>query len=204
MKEETWFEKLGYKQNPFMIKPYAFEDTLRGYAPHIRKVNAGLKRGRVVFIEGAYGVGKTSVLKQIINEFKGRRKLIYYSANRGDGGVDFDALIHGRAGFFGKLFGVKPKELILMIDEAQKLTQKDCENIERLADEGYFKSIVLVSDDMIFFHRVCCITGKVGVYKEFLKVAACKVIDRFYHIIRDDILPFIFQPVCYHLYCGVF
>jgi chromosomal replication initiation ATPase DnaA len=148
MEEKTWFEKLGYEQNPFIIKPYAFEDNLQGYRSYIKKVNSALKRGRVVFIEGDYGVGKTSALKQIIDEFSGKRKLIYYSANRSDSGVDFETLIKGRAGPIARLFGIKPKQLILMIDEAQKLTKHDCEKIEDFIDEGYFKSVVLVSDDI--------------------------------------------------------
>lgn len=148
MTEQTWFEKLGYDNNPFMIKPYAFEDTLQGYRPYIKKVNLAINRGRVVFIEGDYGVGKTSVLKQVINEFKGQRKLIYYSANRTEGVIDFDGLIKGRAGPIARLFGIKPKDLILMIDEAQKLSRHDCEKIEELVEQGYFKSVVLVSDDM--------------------------------------------------------
>lgn len=162
MEEKTWFEKLGYEQNPFMIKPYAFEDNLQGYKSYIKKVNAVLKKGKVVFIEGDYGVGKTAVLKQIINEFKGKRKLIYYSANRGDGGVDFDALIKGRAGPIGRFFGIKPKELILMIDEAQKLTLHDSEKIETLIDEGYFKSVVLVSDDMRKMNMTAGLKRRIG------------------------------------------
>lgn len=162
MAEKTWFETLGYKQNPFMIKPYAFEENLQGYKPYIRKVNSTLRRGRVVFIEGDYGVGKTSVLKQIIDEFKGKRKLIYYSANRSEGSVDFDMLIKGRAGPIARFFGIMPKQLILLIDEAQKLTLHDCERIETLIESGYFKSVVLVSDDMRKTNMTAGLKRKIG------------------------------------------
>lgn len=146
--EKTWFEKLGHKTNPFMIKPYAFNDELHGYSEYKNKVISTIKNGKAVAIQGEYGVGKTSLLKQVIDEFKGQKKLIYYSANRIEGGIDFDSLISGRAGFIGRMFGQKPKDLILMIDEAQKLNRHDCEKIESLIEDGYFRSVVLVSDDM--------------------------------------------------------
>ena len=166
-KENAWFEKLGFKHNPFMIKPYAFKDELHGYTPYIQKINSAVKNGKVVFIEGDYGVGKTSVLKQVIDEFRGQKKLIYYSANRSDGGIDFDALIKGRAGFFGKMFGQMPKDLILMIDEAQKMNMHDCEKIEMLIEGGFFKSVVLVSDDI----------KKVNLSKKLKKMIGKDVID---------------------------
>ena len=166
-KESAWFERLGFRHNPFMIKPYAYSDELHGYKPYIQKINASIKDGKVVFIEGDYGVGKTSVLKQVIDEFKGQKKLIYYSANRIEGGIDFDSLIKGRAGFFGKMFGNMPKDLILMVDEAQKMNMHDCEKIETLIESGYFKSVVLVSDDM----------KKVNLSKKLRKMIGKDVID---------------------------
>lgn len=166
-KEAAWFEKLGFKHNPFMIKPYAYNEELHGYKPYIQKINNSIKNGKVIFIEGDYGIGKTSVLKQVIDEFKGQNKLIYYSANRSEGGIDFDALIKGRAGFFGKMFGNMPKNLILMIDEAQKMNMHDCEKIENLIDEEYFSSVILVSDDM----------KKVNLSKKLKKLIGKEVID---------------------------
>ena len=146
--EKNWYEKLGYKNNPFVIKPYAFDEELSGYKKEIRKANTSIKRGRAIFIEGDYGVGKTSVLKQIIDEFRGKRKLVYYAANRSEEGIDFDALVKGRAGPIGKLLGIRPKDLILMVDEAHKLTLHDSENIEKLIKKGHFKSIILVADSI--------------------------------------------------------
>lgn len=147
-REETWYEKLGFKQNPFTIKPYAFGDELQGYNNQIKKIATGLKNGKVMFIEGEYGIGKTSVTKQIIDEFKGKRKLIYYSANRKEGEIDFDNLIKGRAGPIGKLFGIRPKGLVMIIDEAQKMNLHDAEEVEKLIKSKHFKSVVFISDDM--------------------------------------------------------
>lgn len=166
-KESAWFKKLGFNHNPFMIKPYAFSDELHGYKPYIQKINTSINNGKVIFIEGDYGVGKTSVLKQVIAEFSGQKRLIYYSANRSEGGIDFDSLISGRAGFFGRMFGQKPMNLILMIDEAQKMNLHDSEKIEELIEQGYFKSVVLVSDDI----------KKVNFSKKLRKMIGKEVID---------------------------
>ena len=146
MKDETWYEKIGYKENPFMIKPFAFNEELSGYKNEISKVNTMLNAGKLIFIKGDYGLGKTSVLKQIIDEFKGKRKLIYFSANRSEGGIDFETLIKGRAGPIGRLFGIMPKDLILLVDESEKLTMHDSKNIEYFIKNNNLKSVLFVSD----------------------------------------------------------
>lgn len=147
-KEKTWYETLGYKTNPFSIKPYAYNEQLQGYSNPMKKISTSLKKGKILFVQGEYGVGKTSITKQIIDEFKGKRKLIYYSANRKEGEIDFDALIKGRAGPIGRLFGIRPKGLVLIVDEAQGINLHDSQEIEKLMRSKHFKSVVFISDDI--------------------------------------------------------
>ena len=139
---DIWFKKLGFYNNPFSIKPAAFGDELYGY--NLQDILNKVDSGEVIFIEGVYGQGKTTILKRIIREFGGKKKVVYYSCNRKEGDLDLDKLLRGGKGFFGRLFGTKSKGMILLLDESQEINEKDGENLANYHNE-FFKSIVLVS-----------------------------------------------------------
>ncbi len=138
---ELWYKELGFYNNPFSIKPLAFHDEIIGN--NVREMISKIEKGNVLFIEGEYGNGKTSVLKKIIREFGGSRRLIYYSCNRAEKGIDFDNLLIGRYGIIGRIFKIKPKDMILLLDEAQELTPIDAEKLKDYYKK-HFWSIVLV------------------------------------------------------------
>jgi len=140
----VWFRELGFHSNPFSIKPAAFHDQLVGFETIVDEVSYGVLNGKVVMIEGEYGNGKSSILKRILNDFGGKKKVIYYSCNRMDGRLDVKTLLNERYGFFGKFFDIKPKDMILLLDEAQELGGKDYERIYPYYQEGFIKSVVLV------------------------------------------------------------
>ena len=84
MKKLTWFHELGFFDNPFSIKPAAFDNELMGYSQVIKEINDKVAGSYIVFISGEYGTGKTTVLKKIINEFKGKKQVIYYNYNQSE------------------------------------------------------------------------------------------------------------------------
>lgn len=139
-----WFKELGFHSNPFSTKPAAFHDQVLGFENIVDEISYGVLNGKVVLIEGDYGNGKSSILKRILNDFGGKKKVIYYSCNRMDGRLDIKTLLNERYGFFGTLFDIKPKDMILLLDEAQELIGKDYERLLPYYQESFIKSIVLV------------------------------------------------------------
>lgn len=144
MKIETWYNKVGFYNNPFSIKPAAFHDDLLGYDNLIKDVNSKIRIGTIVFISGEYGAGKTTVLKRIINRFKGKKRVIYYSCNEQEKNIPLDSLLYNK-NFFTRIFRIKPKNMILLLDEVQDMNKKDAHKIVEYYKEGYFKSVLLVS-----------------------------------------------------------
>ncbi len=143
----TWYHQLGFFNNPFSIKPAAFHNEILGHNGLVDEVLDKVRSGNILFIDGEYGTGKTTILKKIINEFGGRRKVVYYSCNRSENGLEVEKLSKGARGFFGKLLGSQPKDLILLLDEVQELSPEDSEELHHHFDEGVFKSIILVGKD---------------------------------------------------------
>ncbi len=141
---QPWYKELGFYSNPFVIKPLAFHEELFGY--DMNNILQKIEAGNVLFIEGEYGKGKTTILKKIIRTFGGSRKIVYYSCNRTEDNIDFHDLLGRRWGVLGKLFGVKGTDLILLLDEAQELTLQDLQTIKDYYKK-HFKSIVIVSSD---------------------------------------------------------
>lgn len=143
----TWYNQLGFYNNPFSIKPAAFHDEVYGSNGLVDEILDKIRAGSVMFISGDYGHGKTTVLKRIISEFGGKRKVVYYSCNRSENGLDVEKLLKGGRNFFQKVLGTNPKNMILLLDEVQDLSAEDCENLHKYFDNHDFKSVVLVGKD---------------------------------------------------------
>ncbi len=139
-----WYKQLGFNSNPFSIKPAVFHDELLGMDKLMDEVAYHILTNKLIFVEGAYGEGKTTILKRLIKDFGGKKQVIYFSCNRLDSKLDIERLLKGRYGIFGKLFNKKGKDMILLLDEAQGLTKKDVENLYSHFLGGYFKSIIFV------------------------------------------------------------
>tara|TARA_Y100000310_G_C20645424_1_gene796291 strand:- start:10 stop:1035 length:1026 start_codon:yes stop_codon:yes gene_type:complete len=144
----VWFRDLGFYSNPFSIKPAAFHDQVIGYDKVIDEVSYGILNNKVIVLDGDYGNGKSSILRRLLNDFGGKKQVIYYSCNRMEARLNMKSLLNGRYGFFGKMFDIKPKDMILLLDEAQELGEKDYQKLYSYYQEGYLKSIVLVGKNI--------------------------------------------------------
>jgi len=125
----VWFREIGFHSNPFSIKPAAFHDHVFGYNKIIDDISYSILNNKVVVVEGEYGNGKSTILRRLLNDFGGKKQVIYYSCNRIDQRLNIKGLLTGRYGFFGRLFDIKSKNMILFLDEAQELGSKDYEKL---------------------------------------------------------------------------
>ena len=148
MKKVTWYNELGFFNNPFSIKPAAFHNSILGYDGILEDINQKIEESNVIQLGGKYGTGKTSILKLIISEFKGKKNVIYYNCNNKEGPVKFDKFLTNMC-LFRRIFKIKKKNMLLLLDEAQDLDTKDINKIEDYYEEGFFKSVLLVSQEKI-------------------------------------------------------
>lgn len=147
MNEELWYERLGFYENPFSIRPEAFPTDMVGPTEIVQLVNERVDEGTVTLLLGEYGAGKTTSMKKIIGKFRGDKKVIYYSCNRKSGAVDFDKLLYKRS-WYNSLFRIKPKDMILLLDEAQYLNSGEQHELIKDYEDGFFKSIVLITHNL--------------------------------------------------------
>ncbi len=141
----VWYEEYDFISNPFTIKPQEGYDDFFGQKEIIKKLNKNIRKGTMNVVYGKYGTGKTTVMKGIIDMYKGKRKVAYYNCYTSERKINFnDILVKGGNRLSG-FFGIKSKDMILLIDEAHNLMSRDFKNLEELYNEGYFKSVVLVT-----------------------------------------------------------
>ncbi|MBU1201076.1 MAG: ATP-binding protein [Nanoarchaeota archaeon] len=136
-----WYHKAGFKKNPFSIKPTA---ELVGVDRELAELKKNIATGAIYLLMGEYGTGKTAVLKNLIREFKGRKRIIFYSYNRREKSLDLDKLLYGRS-IYSKIFRIKPKNMILLLDEVSGLNMKERRDLIHYYNKGNLKSIVLVA-----------------------------------------------------------
>ncbi|MAG39264.1 hypothetical protein CMO90_04225 [Candidatus Woesearchaeota archaeon] len=137
-----WYEELGFRKNPLKISP--FKNELVDVGGLIDKLNNLVVEGALCTITGDYGSGKTTLLASVIKRFMGKRKVIYYSCNRKESSLRIDELLYGRT-WFSRLFKLKSKNIILLLDEINGLNIKEQKKILFYLNNGYLKSLVFVA-----------------------------------------------------------
>ncbi|MFW6378822.1 MAG: hypothetical protein ACOCZV_02265 [Nanoarchaeota archaeon] len=161
-KKKLWFHTVGYKHNPFTIKPGFFDDEVIGYDDEIDKIVEKLENGDVVYLEGEYGQGKTTILTYVINEFSGSYKVARVHRSRKDRAFNYEKLLIGAGNAFKRAFGMKKKNVILIVDEANNLNKKDCDAIEKYYESGHFKAVLLQDNSFSESNITTSLKKKIG------------------------------------------
>ena len=139
-----WYKKLGFHNNPFSIKPAAFQSEMVAY--DLDYIFEKVDNAEMVFIEGLYGSGKTTILKSIINNFRGKNRIIYFSFNNGRN-FDTQALLKGANTFFKRLAGLEVSDVIMLLDEVNGMTKSHAKDVFNFYQEGIVQSIVFVDKE---------------------------------------------------------
>lgn len=191
-REESWFKRLGFEYNPFNIKPsYFFEHTLDD-SELVDNVVLELEKGNNVFLKGEYGTGKTTIINKIISDL-GENSVIYHSPEGSEKPIPIERLLVSKNNFFLRLFRVKKKNVILTIDEAQKISSRDIKKIVQFLESGHVKAVLFVApnDDFEMFKKEIksLVDKNIFSTKELTKELAIEIVrDRIgdLDIISDD------------------
>ena len=136
----VWYKKQGYYDNPFMLAPMKERSGLLGNEEQLANLIYYIQSGSLVFVQGPKGSGKTKLLRKAIRSFRGR--IIYVNAKNLVKTIDMEALLRKKNGLAGNVFGSKPRDMILFIDNATELSRVNFERIKFYYDKGYLQSVV--------------------------------------------------------------
>ncbi|MFH1331666.1 MAG: AAA family ATPase [archaeon] len=134
-----WYEELDLDQDPFTDT----EDTpLIGYEDTIQEIFYRIAAGDMLFIEGKEGSGKTALLRRIIARFRGRGKIIYLDGKKLDKNVNIGETLEKSVGFWNKLLGKQPSNMILLMDDVEEITKKNSERIKYYYDQNQIRAVI--------------------------------------------------------------
>jgi len=142
-----WYEELDFDENPFDTNPTRFADRLVGMEEVIDELAYRAGAGTMVFIEGKKGFGKTALLWSIIRKYRGRGRVIYVDCGKLEKELNIEKLLVQRNGIGGAIFGKKPRNMILLLDNVSTLSKTNTERIKFFFDEGYLLSVIFTGTD---------------------------------------------------------
>jgi chromosomal replication initiation ATPase DnaA len=140
-----WYEDLNFIENPFADNPQNSE--LVGYDGVVDELLYNIRAGNIVVLEGKEGRGKTTLLRVAINKFKGDGKVVYVNGTKVED-PNVERVLINKYGFFGRIFNKLPRNMILLMDEVEEISEKNLERIKYFYDQNYVKSIVFTSKDL--------------------------------------------------------
>lgn len=135
-----WYEELDYEENPFTTEgqTYGFENL-------IDELDYAVNAGNMVLIQGDEGTGKTKLLKEVIKKYGGFRKVAYVDCKTTENEPNIELLLKRRNGIFGRVFNLKPKNMVVLLDNVDRLSEKNCERIKYYYDQNYLRSVIFSS-----------------------------------------------------------
>jgi len=143
----TWYKELGYKKNPLEIDAFKADFRPIRYEKEVNELVYRLKAGNVVVIEGSDGSGKTTLLREAVRKLGGRGKVMYFDNKQLGRNLNVEELLVGSQGFFRRLSGKKPSNMLLLLDNISHLSKRNSERIKYFFDQNYLLGVVFTTDD---------------------------------------------------------
>lgn len=134
-----WYEEVEMDSNPFNK-----ETKLIGFEETVSELEYAIMSGNMIFVEGDKGTGKTKLLKEAIHKFGGHGKIIYANGKELHTELNVERLLKDRYGFLGRVFNMKPKGMILLLDDIEHISKRNCERIKYYFDQNYLRSVIFV------------------------------------------------------------
>jgi len=134
---KAWYRNFKWKSNPFFVKS---NPNLVGVEKEKESLMNHLDGRNMCFIQGDSGMGKTSLLKWA--ELKVNGTSIYMDCEVIRDDFDLDNYVKAHRSLWKGFFGSSPKNVILLIDEAQASTKNFRNAVKLLWESETVKSVV--------------------------------------------------------------
>lgn len=137
-----WYEELDFDEDPFSTDPRDYNNSFVKMDELIDEVVYRINAGSMLVIEGSKGTAKTSLLMYAAKKFGGKRNVVYVDCNILDKELNVTHVLQDKYGMLGRLLNKKPKEMIVLLDNANALSKKNTERMKYYFDQNYIKSVI--------------------------------------------------------------
>ncbi|MBT4174192.1 AAA family ATPase [archaeon] len=135
-----WYEELDYDENPFEVNT-----RMVGQENLLDEAYYTIMSGNILVIEGDEGTGKTKLLREVIRKFGGKGKVVYMNSKQIEKELNIEDIVVKKSGFMGWLFKKYPKNMVLLLDDVEKLSEKNNERIKYLFDMNHIKAVIFAT-----------------------------------------------------------
>ena len=135
-----WYEELDFDENPLSLETKYIGNELL-----LDEVFYSIVSGNILIIEGPKGVGKTRTLKEVIKKFGGQGRVAYINCRNLDKELNVEEIIKKKNGFISRNLKENPKNMILLLDDVEHLSQKNMERIKYYYDRNFLKAVIISS-----------------------------------------------------------
>ncbi len=153
----AWFEQYDFDEDPFTASGRVF-----GMDKIIDDLIYRVESGSMVFVEGKEGLGKSALLMKLVDFFGGKVKVFFFVCGHIERKVNIEKLMVGKYGFFGRIFGARPKNMMLFLDNASSLSKRNCERIKYYFDNNFIKSVVFTGVSYSRAHFSKSVRDRIG------------------------------------------
>ena len=137
-----WYEQLDFDENPLHI-----DTKYVGNPDTLDETFYSIVAGSILVLEGEAGSGKTKVLREVIKKFGGYGRIAYINCQKLESKLNVEHIITKKNGFFGWLFKKYPKNMVLLLDDVEHLSQRNLERIKYFFDRNYLRSVIIATTD---------------------------------------------------------
>jgi len=137
---KPWYRSYGWRKNPFFVKP---DFHVVGMDKEKNDLVSYVESGVVCFLTGDHGVGKTSLLKWLERNVK-KHVPVYIDCENLSGFFDLGEYLKTHKKLWKDLFRRFPKNVVVLLDEAQASEDELKSTLKAYWDSDYVKSVVIV------------------------------------------------------------
>jgi Cdc6-like AAA superfamily ATPase len=138
-----WFEELEFDNNPLTA-----ETKYIGDKNILDEAFYSIISGNMIVIEGKDGKGKTKILREVIKKFGGKGKIAYVNCKKLDKQLNIEDIVTKKNGILGSLFKKQPKNMVLLLDDVEELSERNLERIKYYFDRNYLRAVIIATKDL--------------------------------------------------------
>ncbi len=142
---QDWISFFHFKKDVLSDDDHSY--PLIGNSELVDELVYRVQASDLVFLEGAEGTGKTRLLMEIARKFGKKRQVAYLDCTSITSTVDIESLLIGKYGWWNRLFKKLPRNMIVLLDNLQKLDYKNSERVKYFFDQGNIQSAIFTAED---------------------------------------------------------
>ncbi len=103
--------------------------------------------GNMIFLQISSQAKKNTMLKIIIKNLKRKRRIFYLDCIKIGQNPNIKKIFQKRYGIIGRIMNIKPKNMIVLLDNIHYMSDKNCEIIKYYFDQDQIKSVVFIGEN---------------------------------------------------------